>query len=206
MRRISVPFFVAVLIAVATLAGVSSPARAASPKLSVGDPAGDAIDTRASMDILNIAFEVKKVRATDPKPSVIVSMKLAAPPEKQLASYTIWATIPECGEFSVDYAPTTLIKTVPSPRSPADAFICTGSSGATDSLSLFSPKFAVSKDNTMTWTIALDSFPKAARAGGTLTQIHAETQIAEPVEGILGNAALGLPTDDVATDKEFTFA
>jgi hypothetical protein len=205
MRRFSVPFFAAVLIAVATLVAAAAPAPAASPKLLLTDPAGDALDARPSMDIVNLSFEVKKVKPTDPKPSLIIAMELAAPPEKQLVSYDVWATIPECGSFNATYAPGTVLSANPNgPSPPSTVFICNGSSSETDSLDLHHPKFSITK-NTLTWTIALDYFSKQAREGGTLTEIRGQTQFAEPLTGIMGNAALGLPTDDVLTDKEFAF-
>ena len=205
MRRLAVPFFAAVLVAV-TMLGVAPSARAASPKLSLADPAGDALDQRPSMDITNLSFEVKKVKPTDPKHSVVISLKLAAAPEQRLVSYDVTAQIPGCGSFHVSYAPNTVLNTLPDPSSPASVYVCNGQTGAADGLELFSPKFSISKDNTMTWTIALDSFPRAAREGGAFTAIQAETQIADPVFGLEGNGQL-LPTDELRAEleKEFTF-
>ena len=185
--------------------GAGPSAGAASPRLSLTDPVGDALDQRASMDISNLSFEVKKVRPTDPKHSVIITLKLAAAPEQRLVSYDVFADIPECGSFQASYTPNTIPDTA-LPSSPASAYICTGQTGTGDSLVLFSPRFAVTKD-TLTWTIALDSFPKAAREGGMLTNISARTQIADPIFGLEGNGTVGLPTDEllVAPEKEFRF-
>ena len=202
-----VPFLAAALVAVAILGVAPSPARAASPKLTLVDPAGDGLDQRPSMDILSTTFEVKKVKPADPKPSLVITMKLGAQPEQQLVSYDIWATIPECGSFNATYAPGTILSKSPAHGypPPSTVFICNGSSDPSGSLDLYHPKFAIGKDNTLTWTIALDYFSKAARAGGKLTEIRAQTQYSEPLTGILGNAAFGAPTDGVTTDKEFTF-
>lgn len=196
------------LVLVFAVALPAFPARAVSPPLIVKDPAGDSLDARASMDILSTTFEVKKVKASDPKPSLIITMKLGAQPEQQLVSYDVWATIPECGEFNATYAPGTILTKSPAHGNPppSSVFICNGSADPSGSLDLHHPKFAIGKDNTLTWTIALDYFSKRARAGAKLTEIHADTQLAEPLTGIIGNAALGVPTDALATDKEFTFA
>lgn len=209
MRRFATPFFAAALVGVGSIGLITPAARAASPKLTLGDRIGEAVDSRPSMDIERVSFEVKKVKASDPKPSVIITVKLSAAPEKQLVSYDVYATIPECGSFQASYAPGSALNPA-LPQSPASVYVCNGGTSETDSLDLFHPKFAVGKDNTLTWTIALDSFPKLARAGGALTDIKVETQTADPVFGLEGNGSvLGLPTDDmtpeVTANKEFRF-
>lgn len=202
MRRLLV-----LLLAVPVLLVGAAPVPAApSPVLALADPKGDAIDGRPSMDILSVTYDVKTLKKGNP-PSLLVTMKLAAPYEQQLAAYHVKSQIPGCGFFDASFAPGTLLSQATGSSSMSWFIEC----GPGDEAVLLFVKPTLNKD-TITFGLSLDSMPKKARAGAKLTAIRAFTTMAEPVMGILGNGELdfdaveGVPTDEVRTPKEYSFA
>lgn len=202
MRRIS--GVVAIVLLVGLSAVGSMPVRAAVSPLDYEDPAGDALDTRASMDILKVTHDVRQINKTGP-PSLVYELTLGAPPESQLVTYGMEG---DAGPCFVDAAfrPGTVFTQVVGTGA-AQFFVgCEGmESELIDAKSLI-------KGNVLTMSIALDSLPKPAREAGELKNLYSFTQTAEPVTGIFGNGDqdLGmpgvLPTDSATTDKTFNFA
>jgi hypothetical protein len=205
MRKVLGALFVAALVG-----SVAPPSMAASPKLDLVDPAGDSLGAVASFDIVSLSYEVKKLKAKD-DPSLVITMKLAAPPETRLARYTAVAQIPDCGVFEATFAPGTVFSTAIE-TSPSTFFIGCGDPGGTSGDSVLLDTRTDVKGSTITWAIQVTSLPRDVRAGKKLTDIRGYTSLAEPVFGIYGNGSTdtsdeveGLPNDEVRTDKEFVF-
>lgn len=173
--------------------------RAAGP-LKYTDDVGDALDTRASMDIVSVTYDVRQVNRDGP-PSLVVEMELAAPPEVQLSTYNTQATVPGCGFVNTNFTPGTVLVTALD-AGPADFFVECGDDGESAVL----PAQMRIQENTLTWSIALDGLPKILKAGGTVEEIRAITQIAEPATGIFGSGDPGpLPIDEASTDNKWSF-
>ena len=179
------------------------PVRAATP-LTYEDDAGDALDTRASMDIVSITYDIRQVNRGGP-PSLYIEMVLSAPPESQLATYAAEGDAGPCF-IDASYRPgTVLSQTLGLPA--ADFFI--GCDGADSALV---PSTTRIKDNVIAWSIAMDSIPKEAREAGSMINLFAFTHTSEPVTGIFGNGDQDtggpgiLPTDSAETDQAFNFA
>lgn len=196
-------------VAVAALMAAPS-AIAASPKLDLVDEPGDSLGGLASLDIVAVSFEVKKVKPRDPGPSLVITMTLAAAPETKAAKYMVLGQIPDCGTFQADFSPGTVFSTVAG-TSPTTFFIGCGDNSTTGTAVLIDVRTDV-KGPVITWAIAVDSLPKDVRKGAKITSIRGITSFAEPVTGIYGNGNTdtgglieGVPNDEVRTDKEFTF-
>ena len=178
------------------------PVRAAGP-LTYDDPAGDALDTRASMDIVQVSYDVRQVNKSGP-PSLVVELTLAAPPEAQLATYDIQADAGASCFVDAGYRPGSVAAAAG--LLPAAQFYvgCDGENAFITGKSLI-------KDNVITMSIALDSLPKGVREAGELSGFYAFSMTSEPVLGLYGNGYtdgpgnLPTPTDSASTDKTFTF-
>lgn len=196
------------LALVAGFAGGAPSAAAPSPPLTVTDPTGDAIDGRASMDIASVVLEMRNIRASDPRPALVVTMKLTAPPEKQAVAYALTAQIPGCGVFNAYFNPGAVLN-AHNGTPPGSVLVCNGRDDPTDDSEIVEVPTAV-RGNTVTWTIAPDSLPKAARTIGRLVGIGGYTSIADPVTGIfdgdLTADVAGAYSDSVSSDKQFAFA
>ena len=179
------------------------PVRAAAP-LTFEDPAGDALDTRPSMDILKVTYEVRQVNRTGP-PSLVTQLTLAAPPEGQLATYSMDAEAgPECF-IDATYRPGRLW-TEAGVAPAAEFYVGCGSDAA------FVPAKMDIKDNVITLSVAMDSLPKQAREAGELTGLYAFSMTSEPALGLYGNGYIDGPgnlptaTDSATTDQTFKLA
>ncbi|HUR50118.1 MAG TPA: hypothetical protein VMY88_11410 [Acidimicrobiales bacterium] len=169
------------------------------------DDAGDSLDTRPSMDIVGVSYDVRQVNKSGP-PSLVVEMELAGPPEGQLASYETRAQVEGCGYFQTSYAPGTLFVSALG-SSPASFFMECGSApdSTGSTATLLDAQFRID-GNKLRWAIAMDSIPKELRGGTTFSELNAFTQIAEPVSGIFGTGSdLPLPMDEAATDKTWSY-
>lgn len=177
-------------------------ARADAPLKYADDP-GDALDGRASLDIVSVTYDLRQVNKVGPK-SVVIEMELGAPPEGQLASYSARAEIEGCGFFDASFRPGSVVfGTAGIP--PADFFIACGASGDSE---ILDAQFRID-GNVLRWSIALDGLPKEARTG-KVKSLNSFTQIAEPATGIMGTGDLDvadgpLPIDAAASDKTWSF-
>ena len=191
---------VALLFAALALLMAGS-AQAAGP-LTYADDEGDSLDGRGSMDIVSITYDMRQVNKSGP-PSLVVEMELAAPPETQLASYTADADIEGCGYFQASFRPGSLVFGAALNVAPADFFIECGGSGEPE---ILPAQFRID-GNVLRWSLAVDGLPKSVKAGGTLGGLNAYSQIAEPITGVMGSAAVGPAgaTDSASTDKTWSF-
>lgn len=174
------------------------PVRAAAA-VTYDDPAGDALDTRPSMDILKVTHDFRQVNKSGP-PSLVFEMTLGAPPEQQLVAYYARSTADGDCWLEAWFTPGRLLDVVTG-GSNATIYQGCGDDGA------FVPAKFLIKGNLLTWSIAVDSIPKPIREAGELQELHAYTQTTEPVFGIVGNGTL-IParTDSAVTDQTFRFA
>jgi len=182
----------------------SLPAHAAAP-LAFSDPAGDALDSQKSMDIVGVGYSVGKTSTG--KPQFVIKLTLDAPPSLRLSAYTVEGRVSpdaKCDEFEVDFRPGRALERLGT--SPFELWVddCT-----TGDIQLSSPKGEV-KGNTITWFVPFDSLKKKALAVGKVNKIQAYTGTVDPVFGLEGNAAIEgdklLPTDEAVTTKEFVYA
>ena len=197
----------AALVAAALALLFAGSAQAAPVKYS--DEKGDAVDARASMDIVSVTYDVRQVNKSGP-PSLVIEMELAAPPENQFVSYETRAEASGCGFFEASFTPGTVF-VAGLDSAPGSFWIGCGSppdeTGST--ATLMDAQFRID-GNVLRWSAAMDGIPKELRSGSTFSQLHAFTQIAEPVMGIDGTGnVLGedgpLPIDTAATDKTWTY-
>ena len=188
----------------AALAVLFSGSVQAAEPFSYGDDKGDALDGRASMDIVSVTHDIRQINKSGP-PSLVVEMELAAPPEAQLASYEIRAEVEGCGFFQASYTPGTAWSAAVG-SAPASFFIeCGTPADATGSTAtLMDAQFRID-GNKLRWSGALDSIPKELRSNTTFSDIYSFTQIAEPFMGINGTSDANLPIDEAATDKPWSY-
>ena len=156
------------------------------------------------MDIVSVTLEVKPMVPRNTV-SLVTTIELAAPPEAQAASYDMNATMPGCGYFNASYRPGTIGATQGSKVN--QYFMACGSpdSAGTGTSTAVDARAEADGNKIVIWA-AIDSFPKEVREIGQLESISAATQIAEPLFGIIGNAALALPSDSAETDKTWKFS
>ena len=192
------------LVVLAALAVLSAGSVRAAESLTYSDDKGDALDGRASMDIVSVTHDIRQINKGGP-PSLVIEMELAAPPEAQLVSYEIRANVDGCGYFQASYTPGTAW-TAAVGSAPASFFIECGSppdsTGST--ATLLDAQFRID-GNKLRWSGALDSIPKELRKNVTFTDINSFTQIAEPFMGINGTSDAGLPIDEASTSKAWSY-
>jgi len=191
-----------IFVALSVLSAGSAQAGAA---LTYADKKGDALDGRASMDIVRVTHDMRQVNKTGP-PSLVFEMELAAPPQSQLASYFVMTDIEGCGRFYASYRPGAVVFGALGIGS-ADFYHSCGD-GPGDG-AILSGAFRLEK-NVLRWSVSLDSLPKAQRASLKLGGLQAFTQIAEPATGILGTGWLDgthapAKIDSATTDKTWSF-
>ena len=176
----------------------------AAPFAYADDP-GDAMDTRASMDIVAVRYDVRQVNKSGP-PSLVVEMELAAPPEGQLVSYEIRSQVEGCGYFQASYQPGTIWAAATGAGTASFFMECGSPADPTgSSATLLYTQFRID-GNTLRWSAAMDSIPKELRSGVTFSELRAFTQIAEPFMGIFGSGNdLPLPMDEASTDKTWSY-
>ena len=178
-------------------------AQAATP-LTYSDEPGDALDGRASMDIVRVTHDLRQVNKSGP-PSLVFEMELAAPPEAELASYYVMTEIEGCGRFYASFRPGSVVFGTALGIAPADFYhSCADADGA-----ILDGSFRVD-GNILRWGLALDGLPKDQRAGITLSSLQAFTQIAEPATGIIGTGWLDgnhapAKIDAATTDQTWSY-
>ena len=190
-------------VLIGLFAVASVPAQAAVTPLSIDDPAGDQLDARASMDIVNVTYDVRQMNKTGP-PSLVVIMTLSGPPEAQLASYRANANAGDSCRIDFTYQPGTVFAQVAGSGAGNIFMGCDGDTELVEAKTLI-------KDNVITMSLALDSMPKPLRAVGELKDLYSFSQNAEPLTGLIGNGDLDVintpvPSDSAETDKTFKFA
>ncbi|HUR50119.1 MAG TPA: hypothetical protein VMY88_11415 [Acidimicrobiales bacterium] len=172
----------------------------AAPPLKFTDDAGDALDTRASQDILSVTLDQRQVNKTG-APSLVFELELAAPPESELATYGIRTIIPGCGYFQAQFRPGGHVWAQLGADTADFATECADPT-------LLPAKFRIT-GNVLTWAIALDGLPKKFRSG-KIESIDAYTSISEPASGFIGTGDLDvapgpLPMDLASTDKTWSY-
>lgn len=203
---------IATLLALVVVLGASGlPARSADT-VKFTDPAGDALDGRASMDIVSAEIGIKPLppRAT---PSLYVTLELAAPAEPTGAAYEFVGEIAGCGGFGAAARQGTAYNIVFGEAlglgisTHQMRFACGEPPDETGDTSTFVDLMTEFKDNKVTMWTAVNNIPKEARATGVMTGLRAFTQVVEPATGIVGNGSLGLePHDEATTAKPWKFA
>ena len=191
----------ATLLCVALAVLFAGSVQAAAP-LTYADARGDALDGRASMDILRVTIDKRQVNERGPK-SLVFELELAAPPETETSSrlgttYGIRTVMEGCGPFQAYLHR----------RGSAwfeDAFIYMGCLGR-DS---FRPATVTVDKNVVRWTISLNHLPDRFRTGA-LGRIRGFTSITEPVTGYYGTGNIQsedgpLPIDLAATDQTWSY-
>jgi len=206
----SVRSFVAALAVLGLAAHFAPSASAASTPLVVADAKGDALDARASMDLVSVKLESKNFKPKN-TPSLVVTFELAGPLDRSTATainYNLDAEIPGCGYLEFTYAPGTVLEGGPGGAYSNISTSCGGppsSVGDGTYLGIDSKVEVVGKTIVM-WT-SWASLTKEIRAASTLTKITASTQNAEPLTGIIGLGLLGPgATDTASTDKAWKYA
>ena len=195
MKRLK---FVGLLFVVLSVLAAGS--AQAAPALEFTDPPGDAVDGRASQDILSVSIDKRQVNKTGPQ-SLVFEMKLAAPPEAELATYGIRTVIPGCGYFQAQYRPGGHVWAQLGSDTADFATECADPS-------LLPAKFRIA-GNVLIWSIALDGLPKEARTG-VLESIDAYSSISEPASGFIGTGDMDfgpgpLTMDLATTDKTWSY-
>lgn len=197
-------FLTGLLVVAAVGGGLGVPAQAKGP-VTYTDKKGDALDGRASMDIVRVTHDLQQINKAGPK-SLVFEMELAAPPESQLVSYYVMTRIEGCGRFYASYRPGAVVFGTAG-IAPANFFHACGK-GPGDG-AILRGTFRVDK-NVLRWSVALDSLPKDQRTSLKLTELEAFTQIAEPATGIIGTGWLDgihapAKIDHATTDKTWSF-
>ncbi len=176
--------------AAATVLAAPVVATAAPPAPQITDPSGDAAGGQAALDIVSVRFSTtgttsvtkvgkkKKVTYT-PSKLVITETLGAAPSTTPGVRYRVEAEVAGCGQFDLYY--------VNGSDAPVGSlwYDCPEGTGPTDGGTLIDllPKVSGS---TLTWTIGLKALPAGTRAGATMSNFRAFTDVGDPVTGILG--------------------
>ena len=167
----------------------------AAPAPQIVDAKGDALDGNASHDVQSVLFS-KTAKG------FAVTMTLGGPQtDQEGVTYEISAQTEDCGTFNISWSPVTGLggrDQVGMACGPDD----TGTGPYT--IIAGSPK---QKGNTLTWTFNKKSFPSELKGGATFTDLRAGVDPNEPVFGIFGPAAVGVPLrlDDAVGKGSFTF-
>ena len=207
----SVRSFLAALAVIGLAAHFAPVASAAPTPLVIADAKGDALDARASMDLVSVKLESKNFKPKD-TPSLVVTFELAGPLDKSTATainYNLDAQIPGCGYIEFTYAPGTVLEGGPGVGAYSNISTSCGgppsSTGDGTYLGL-DAKVELVGNSIVMWT-SWASLTKEIRAANTLTEISASTQNAEPLTGIIGLGLFGPgATDTAATDKPWKYA
>lgn len=198
-----------VVLSVLSLLALGTPAQAAGVRFV--DDAGDALDTRASMDIVAASIEIKPMAPRN-TPSVVVTLELAGPPEPTGASYEFAGDLASCGGFGAALRQGTAYNVVFGDIaglgiSTHQMWVECGSPPTdTGSTWTFVDLMTSVTGNTITMWSAVANFPKEFAADGEMTGLRAFTQVADPAVGIIGNAYVGAtPHDEAATDQTWDY-
>ena len=169
----------------------------AAPAPQIQDAKGDALDGNGSHDVESVLF-------TKTTKGFTVTMTLGGPQSNQQGvNYEISAQTADCGAFTINWSPAILLL----PGSRDQVTMNCGAPGATgDPFTIINvpPK---AKGNTLTWTFNKKQFPKELKDGATFTDLRAGVDQNEPVFGIIGPAAFGVPLrlDDAVGKGSFSF-
>ena len=191
MRRSRLSGLLSVVLAVA----VAGSALAASP-LKYTDESGDALDGRASLDIVSVTHELRQVNKAGP-PSMVFELELAAPPEGTGHAYGISTQLEGCGEFAALFRPQAVVYEAVGIPAADFSIEC-------EEDSILPAQFRID-GNILRWAIALDGLPAKYRSG-KLTSLTAATEIVDPAAGEFGPGEEGiLPMDAAASDKTWSY-
>lgn len=193
----------ALLCATALLAVVAAPAHAGP--YTAKDDTGDSLDTRASMDIVSVTYESKPMAPRD-TPSLVITLELAGAPEAAGTSYDVHTEVEGCGYFQMTYAPGTILQAAGIGGDTSFFMECGSAPDSTGSTATLLDGSRRIDGNKITVWIPLGALPKELRGGGTMTDLLAYTQVADPIFGIIGNGSVGLPsTDELVAPMNWTF-
>jgi len=194
-----IPTAVVLFAALAVL--LAGSAQAASTTYT--DPAGDSLDRRASMDIVAVRYDVRRVDKAGPR-SLVVEVKLAAPPEAQIGDYEVRAQVKGCGFVSARYSPGTALHPAIDSRTAWFQMAC-GSRGNVYGSTYIArnAEFQI-EGNTLRWSISLDELPEQLRHGSTFRELRAFAKIPE---GVVGPAFPVDPwvMDQASTDRTWSY-
>lgn len=184
----------ALLAAAAVGLVVTAVPGSAAPAPQIVDAKGDAADGNGSHDVQSVLF-------TKTAKGFTVALTLGAPQTDQDGvTYEISGETSTCGTFSIAWSPVTAL------GGRDQVGMSCGEDDGTGAYTIINvaPK---SKGNTLTWTFNKKQFPKELRSGGTFTDLRAGVDPNEPVFGILGPAAFGVPLrlDDATGKGSFRF-
>jgi len=196
MRRISTAGVLFAALAV-LFAGSAQAAPA-----TYSDKSGDSLDTRASMDIVAVRYDVRQVDNAGPL-SLVVEMELAAPPERVLASYDTYAQTADCGTVSTHYGTGTTAKVSVFGSGPGGAFHvgCGSPADVYGSTGTCLDAEFVIEGTTLRWSIALDGLPEQLRRGSTFGKLRAYARTSEPTNP----SHTGLPMDYASTGQSWSY-
>jgi len=194
MRRISTA--VVLFAALAVLFAGSAQAAPAT----YADDAGDSFDGRASMDIVAVRYDVRRVVDAGPL-SLVVEMELAEPPEGVLAYYIAGAQSEGCGTVWAVYSTGTTAKAPVFGSGPRGKFNvgCGSPAGLDGSTGTWLDAEFVIEGSTLRWSIALGALPRELRSGSTFRRLRAFARIAESATSI------GYPADEASTDQTWSY-
>ena len=167
----------------------------AAPAPQIVDAKGDAADGNGAHDVQSVLFARTAKGFT-------VTLTLGAPQTKQDGvTYEISGETDTCGTFTIAWSPVTALggRDQVSMQCGAD-----GTTGEPYTIINVPPK---GKGSTLTWTFNKKQFPAELRGGATMTDLRAGVDPNEPVFGIFGPAAMGVPLrlDDAVGKGSFTF-
>lgn len=193
------------IVAAAALAGlavVALPAQAVpAPKPQIVDAKGDAVDGQGAHDAVSVLFTQTK-RGKDPK-GFTVAMTLAAPPSATPGiTYVISADTGNCGTFTINYSPVTGLmgrdQTTMNCGEPSDV------DGSPYTIISGAPSV---KGSTVTFTYTRKGLPKELQKGDVLSNLQLRVDYNDPVFGIFGPGAFGVPVqaDAASSDASFRF-
>lgn len=196
-------------VALVAVAALAPPALSAP--LTITDPAGDALDARASMDLVSVTLE-SAIRKPGKTPSLVATFELAGPIDRSTAtavSYNLNTQIPGCGYLNFTWAPGTVLEGGPGGAYSNISTSCGGEPDSTGEGTYrgIDAKAELDGNKLIMWT-SWESLTKEIRAAGALGSIQATTENAEPVTGIIGTGGAGLPiyTDELTSDKTWSFS
>lgn len=174
---------------------VAVPGHAAPAKPQVVDAKGDALDGSTAHDVHSVLYSKTSRGFT-------VTLTLGgAQSTQQGVNYAISATAEDCGTFTINWTPTTALGSRDQVTMNCGA---PGTTGGPYTIINVAPKV---KGSTLTWTFNKRQFPSELKDGSTFSDFEVTVDPNEPVFGILGASAFGVPLryDEAAGTGSFTF-
>jgi len=168
--------------------------------VTYGDDGGDSLGNRASMDIVAVRYDVRRVDKDGPL-SLVVEMELNEPPEGVLADYEAGAQSEDCGTVWATYRTGTTAKASVFGSGPSGSFNvgCGSPAGVYGSTGTWLDAEFVIEGSTLRWSIALGALPRQLRSGSTFRRLRAFARIAESATSI------GYPADEASTDQTWSY-